>query len=51
MSCGCSLHVRGSGIVSMYEVEDVVYIAASGQQLVFFHNDYLVTMDTLQNKI
>ena len=50
MSCGCSLHVRGSGIVSMYEVEDVAYIAASGQQLVSFHNDYLVTMDTLQNK-
>ena len=48
MSCGCSLHVRGSGLVSIYEVENIACTAASGQQLVSFHNDYLVTMDTLQ---
>ena len=34
MSCECLVHVRGSGIVSMYEVEDVAYITACGKQLV-----------------
>ena len=30
MSCGCLVHVRGSGIVGMYEVENVAYVTASG---------------------
>ena len=29
MSCRCSLHARGSGIVSMYEVEDVAQVVNS----------------------
>ena len=39
----------GVALLVCMRLRDVAYTAASGQQLVSFHNDYLVTIDTLQN--